>query len=144
MVPDPLKIHKAAVSIQGWAFIGMPFKLDHHPFASETSFEWRFACGPMMARISGIWIISPLINQKNKTNKKNPSKLDPLWQNFLDLRMRPRWKAAQCGILSGSAKTCTLANSEDADEMPLNEAFYQGLQKIMYFSKQWRPRWNAA
>ena len=56
----------------------------HHRHASETPFKWRFAGGSMMARL---WCyLVPLI-------KKNVAKLDPLWQNFLDPRMKEDIKA---------------------------------------------------
>ena len=62
--------------------------LDHHRHASKTPFKWRFADGPIMARLySGMWILSNLI--------KKSSKLDPLWQNFLDPRMIFYWQV-QC------------------------------------------------
>ena len=61
--PDPLKNHKATKQHSMFS---------HHLPASETPFPWCFACGPMMARfISGIWILSTLINlKKNKKNRK--------------------------------------------------------------------------
>ena len=62
--PDPLKNHKA--SIQCWAIIGSPAK--RH--LNGVSLAGR--CWPIY---SDIWIINPLINQKQK---KNLSNLDPL------------------------------------------------------------------
>ena len=50
--------------------------------ASETPFKLRFAGGPMMPTYSGICLY-PLPLKKKKTL----SKLDPLWQCFLDPRM---------------------------------------------------------
>ena len=47
---DPLKqSHSYQASIQCWAIIGTPAK---------RPITWRFAGGPMMARDSGIWILS--------------------------------------------------------------------------------------
>ena len=40
--PDPLKNHKATKPA---------FNLGHYRHASETPFKWRFAGGPMMARL---------------------------------------------------------------------------------------------
>ena len=40
--PDPLKNYEATTP---------DLKLGHHQNASETPFKWRFAGGPMMARI---------------------------------------------------------------------------------------------
>ena len=48
--------------------------------ASETPFKLRFAGGPMMPTYSGICLY-PL------PSKRTLSKLDPLWQTFLDPRM---------------------------------------------------------
>ena len=40
--PDPLKNHKATKPA---------FNVGYHRHASETPFNWRFAGGPMMARL---------------------------------------------------------------------------------------------
>ena len=55
--------------------------LGHNRPASETPFKWCFAGGPRMA--SGIKILPP-----SSSDKKMLSELDPLWQNYLDLRMQ--------------------------------------------------------
>ena len=55
--------------------------------ADDGAFRWRADDDPVF---SGIKILSPSLPEKknkNKTNKKT-SELDPLWQNFLDPRMR--------------------------------------------------------
>ena len=57
----------------------------HYRHASKMPFQWRFAGGLMMAHFSGIVSIS-LSHQQQQQQRKN-SVLDPLWQNFLDLRM---------------------------------------------------------
>ena len=54
--------------------------LGHHRHASETPFKWRFAGGPMLARI--LWYLDPLSSQnlKNKikrNKKKNVVKVGP-------------------------------------------------------------------
>ena len=72
---DPLKNHKATKP----AFI-----VGHYRPASKTPLKWRFADRPIIARFW--WFLEPRSPQKLK---KNLSELDPLWQNFLDLRM---WK----------------------------------------------------
>ena len=38
----------------------------HHRHASEAPFKWRYAGGPMMARLSGIWTLPPFIKLKKK------------------------------------------------------------------------------
>ena len=55
--PDPLKNHKATKPA---------FNLDHHRHASETPFKWRFAGGPMMARL--LWYIDPISPDQLKKN----------------------------------------------------------------------------
>ena len=59
--------------------------LDHHRNASETPFKWRLAGGSMMARLW--WYLYLSLIKLKKNNKITLSKLDPLWQNFLDPRM---------------------------------------------------------
>ena len=46
--PDPLKITKPS---------SQHSMLGHHRHASETPFKWRFAGGPMMARL--LWYLDP-------------------------------------------------------------------------------------
>ena len=64
---DPLKIIK------------LPCKhsmLGHHRHASETPFKWRFAGGPIMARLN--WYLDPLSPRElKKNNEKNPAKVGP-------------------------------------------------------------------
>ena len=53
--------------------------LGHHRHASETSIKWRFAGGPMLARLK--WYLDPpsphqLKKQQQQKKEKNPSKLD--------------------------------------------------------------------
>ena len=50
---DPLKNRKATKP----AFNVVPLSA-----RQRMPFKWRFAGGPMMARYSGSWILSPLIN----------------------------------------------------------------------------------
>ena len=66
--PDPLKIQSYRASIQCRAIIG-------HLNGVSLADQWWSA-------YSGIWILPPLII------KKALSKWDPLWQNFLDPRMK--------------------------------------------------------
>ena len=54
----------------------------HYRHANEAPFQWRFNGGPMMARYSGISILSP-----SHQLKKMLSVLDPVLQSFLDPRM---------------------------------------------------------
>ena len=55
--------------------------LGHLWHASETPFKLSYAGGPMMPTYSGIcWYPLP-------SKKRTLSKLDPLWQTFLDPRM---------------------------------------------------------
>ena len=54
--------------------------LGHHRPASETLFKLRFVWGQMMARLW--WYLDP----PSSHQLKKSSKLDPLWQNILDLR----------------------------------------------------------
>ena len=85
--PPPWKITKLkgflAILVRiPWKITKLLFQhsmLGHYWLASKTPFKWP--------AYSGIWILSPLINLKNKTKKKTLSELDPLWQNILDLRM---------------------------------------------------------
>ena len=51
--PDPLKIIK---------LLSQHSMLGHHLHASETPFKWRFAGGPMMARLYWYFDPPPLIN----------------------------------------------------------------------------------
>ena len=71
--PEPLKNHSYQSSVQCWVTI-----------LSGVSLAGRW-----WPTNSGIWIFPLLITQQTKKNskKKTLSKLDPLWQNFLDLRM---------------------------------------------------------
>ena len=62
--------------------LGQNSMLGHLRDASETPFNWRFAGRSMMARFAlEFW--SSLLS----STKKTLSKLDPLWQRFLDPRM---------------------------------------------------------
>ena len=70
--PDPLKNLSYQASIQCWVIIGTPAK--RHLMA----FRWRANDGPLI-----IVLRSSLPSSK----KKKFSRLDPLWQNFLDPRM---------------------------------------------------------
>ena len=72
--PDPLKITKLP---------SQHSMLGHHRPASETSFEWRFAGAPLMARFLVVFGSSLL-----SSTKKGLSELDPLCHNFLDPRMK--------------------------------------------------------
>ena len=53
--PDPLKITKLP---------SQHSMLGHQRHATETPFKLRFTDGPVMARLRGILIISPLIQEK--------------------------------------------------------------------------------
>ena len=44
----------------------------HHRHASETPFKWRFAGGPMMARLK--WYLDPAYPHQNLKKKKNEKK----------------------------------------------------------------------
>ena len=57
--------------------------LGHHRPASETSFEWRFAGAPLMARFLVVFGSS-----LPSSTKKGLSELDPPCHNFLDPRMK--------------------------------------------------------
>ena len=62
--------------------------LGHHRPASETPLKWRFAGGPMMDDGSLIVVFrSSSTKKKKKKKKKTLSKVDSLWQTFLDQRM---------------------------------------------------------
>ena len=63
---DPLKITKLP---------SQHSMLGHHRHASETPFKWRFAGGPIMARLN--WYLDPPSPYQLKKKQKNPSKLDP-------------------------------------------------------------------
>ena len=79
LVRTPLKSQSYQSSIQCWAIIGPPVK--RHLNGISLAGHWW----PVN---SGIWILPHLIKLKNKKTKtKKTSKLDPLWQNFLDPRM---------------------------------------------------------
>ena len=67
--PDPLKITK--LSSQHSMF-------GHYRHANETPFKWRFAGGPMMARLTVVFESSLPYQQKTKTKKNVKVKLDPL------------------------------------------------------------------
>ena len=62
--------------------------LGHHWYDSETPFKWRFAGGPMLARLW--WYLDRLsLHQLRKTKQKKKrcqSRPPPLWQNCLDPR----------------------------------------------------------
>ena len=67
--PDPLKNHSYQASIQCWAIIGRPAK--RHLMA----FGWWADDGPFIVEFG---------SSLPSSTKKNLSKVDPLWQNFLD------------------------------------------------------------
>ena len=73
-VPHHLKITKLPSQIQYWAIIDMPAK--RHLNSVLLAGRW-------WPTYSGIWIL-PV---PSSTKKKTPLKLDPLWKNFMDLRM---------------------------------------------------------
>ena len=73
--PDPLKNHKA--TIQFWVIIGTP--ANRH--LNGVSLAGR--CWPAYSGICYDHLPS-----KKRKNEKKTSKLDPLWQNFLDPRMQ--------------------------------------------------------
>ena len=50
------------------------------------AFRWRAVDGPLIV-VFGSFLSSSLNKLKKTAKKKTLSKLDPLWQNFLDLRM---------------------------------------------------------
>ena len=54
----------------------------HYRHARETPFQWRFAGGPILARI--LWCLDPLSSHQLR---KTLSNLDHLLQNFLHPRM---------------------------------------------------------
>ena len=68
--PDPLKATKLQSQYS---------MLGQHRHASETPFIWRFAGGPMMARLQ--WYLDPSSPHQLKTKSSKP-----LWQNFLGPR----------------------------------------------------------
>ena len=49
----------------------------YHPPARETPLKWRFAGGPMMATLSGSWILSTVINFKKKVVRVGPPLTKP-------------------------------------------------------------------
>ena len=71
--PDPLK---------KWQLPSQHSMLGRHLHASETPFNGVSLAGRWWPAYSGTWILPPLIKKR-----KMLSKLDPLWQNFLDPRM---------------------------------------------------------
>ena len=70
---SPVKSHSYQANFQCWATNGPPAK--RHLNGVPLLGRWW----PVYI---GIWIISPIINERN-----TESKLDPLWKNFLDPRM---------------------------------------------------------
>ena len=62
---DPLKITKLQSQLS---------MLGHHwPVSvSETPFKWHFSGGPMMARLSDIWIVFPLSKKKEDVVRVGP------------------------------------------------------------------------
>ena len=63
------------VRIPGWKIIKLPIQhsmLGHHRHASEAPFKWRFAGGPMVARLQ--WYFDP---PSPHQLKKTLSQLDP-------------------------------------------------------------------
>ena len=59
--------------------------LSQHRHASETTFKWRFAGGPMMARLE--WYLDPSSPHQLKKKKKKRCQVGPSWQNFLGPRI---------------------------------------------------------
>ena len=82
--PDLQKKHKATKPA---------FNVGPSQHTSKTPCKWPFAGGPMLARI--LWYLDPL----SLTTKKTLSKLDPLWQNFLDPRMNGHSRIDKTKIL---------------------------------------------
>ena len=83
--PPPLKNHKIygflaiQVRIPSKIAAAKPaFNVGHSSACQRNAILWRFAGGPMVARLKWTWILPPLINFKKKL-----SKLDP----FLDSRV---------------------------------------------------------
>ena len=80
--PPPLENHKN---------IGFLSNTGPDPLKNHNTTKPSFIFGPLIGmpakrplRVEFAWTVSPLL-KKNK--KKNLSKLDPLWQNFLDPRV---------------------------------------------------------
>ena len=70
--PDLLKITKLPIQHS---------MLDHHRTASETPFKWRFAGGPLMARLWWYLDASPL-HQTEKKRKKRCQSWTPSYKSF--------------------------------------------------------------
>ena len=79
-VPDSLKNRSYQASFQCWGIIGTPVK--RHLMA----FRWRAHDGPLIV-VLGSSLPSLTKKKKKQKKQKKTSKLDPLWQNFLDPRM---------------------------------------------------------
>ena len=60
----------------------MMYMYDHWTELCVCAFKWRFAGGPMLARLW--WYLDRL--SPHQLRRKTLSKSDPLWQNFLDPR----------------------------------------------------------
>ena len=94
--PPPEKSQKYRVSKQCWS--GSPEKSQGY----KASFHcWAIIVTPAKRHLNGssmlahlCWYLDPLFpNKKNKT-----SKLNPLWQNFLDHRMKNIWCLSKWSI----------------------------------------------
>ena len=80
---DPLKITK---------LLNQHSMLGHHRHAREKPFKWRFASGPMMARLW--WYADPISPHQLKKQQQKTT----LWQNFLDPHM-PEISAVIAGFI---------------------------------------------
>ena len=69
--PDPLKITKLPIHHS---------MLGHHWPASETPFKWRFAGGPLMARLQ--WYLDPSSPHQTKKTQKNCQSWTPSVKTF--------------------------------------------------------------